>query len=137
MPTKKSKITKAEMKIYKALLIKEKISMLKGITHITSETLKKSQREASGDLSGYAYHMADMASDVYERDLLLQLASGERELLYKIDDALTRIEEGTYGFCVNCEKKISKTRLKAIPQASYCRACQEKEEKNKQVNPNQ
>ena len=137
MPTKKSKITKAEMKIYKALLIKEKISMLKGITHITNETLKKSQREASGDLSGYAYHMADMASDVYERDLLLQLASGERELLYKIDDALTRIEEGTYGFCVNCEKKISKTRLKAIPQASYCRACQEKEEKSKQVNPNQ
>ena len=112
-------------------LIKKKISLLEGINDLTNETLKKSLREASGDLSGYSYHMADMASDVYERDFLLQLASGEREILFKIDDALRRIKEGEYGFCRDCGRKIGKTRLKAIPYAACCRDCQEKEEKKR------
>ena len=113
----------------KNLLIKKRIDLLDGINHLKNETLNKSQREASGDLSGYAYHMADMASDVSERDLLLSLASGEREFLLQIDEALKRVEEGEYGFCMACEKKIAKTRLHAIPHAPHCRSCQEKEEK--------
>ncbi|MBL7157617.1 MAG: TraR/DksA C4-type zinc finger protein [Candidatus Omnitrophica bacterium] len=125
----KGKLSKKEAAVFKKSLVKEKISLLQGINHLTNETLKKSQREASGDLSGYAYHMADMASDVYERDLLLKLASGERELLFKIDEALRRIEEGKYGSCASCDKKISKTRLRAISHTIYCRECQEKEEK--------
>ena len=127
---KKTKgMSRKEAKVFKNLLIKAKTDLLRGLNHLTNETLKKSQREASGDLSGYTYHMADMASDVYERDFLLQLASGERELLLKIDEALRRIEEGEYGYCLECKKKIAKTRLKAIPQTAYCRDCQEKEEK--------
>lgn len=126
---KKNKLNKKDVKRFKDLLVKKKINLLQGITQLTNATLKKSQREASGDLSGYAYHMADMASDVYERDFLLQLASGERDLLLKIDEALRRIEDGEYGSCLNCKKNIAKTRLKAIPHTSYCRACQEKEEK--------
>ncbi|NQU95385.1 MAG: TraR/DksA C4-type zinc finger protein [Candidatus Omnitrophica bacterium] len=125
----KGKLSKKETAIFKKSLIKEKINLLQGMNHLTNETLKKSQREASGDLSGYAYHMADMASDVYERDLLLKLASGEREILFKIDEALQRIKEGKYGSCASCDKKISKTRLRAIPQTVHCRECQEKEEK--------
>ena len=130
MPNK-SKMSKKDLTAFKGLLIKEKINLLKGINRLRKESLKQSQREASGDLSGYAYHMADMASDVYERDFLLQLASGERELFFKIDEALGRIKEGSYGYCLSCKKKIAKTRLKAIPQASFCRDCQEKEEKKK------
>jgi len=127
--TKKSKLTKKELKVYKDLLIKEKVSILQGLSHITNETLKKSQREASGDLSGYSYHMADMASDVSQQDLLLKLASSERELLLSIDEALRRMDNGEYGFCLSCKKKISNTRLKAMPKASYCLACQENQEK--------
>ena len=135
MPKKKEKrnkkLNKKDLNVFKDLLIKEKADLLKNLNHLTNETLKKSQREASGDLSGYAYHMADMASDVYDRDLLLKLASGERELLLEIDDALRRIKEGEYGSCQSCSKKISNTRLKAIPRAANCRACQEKEEKKR------
>jgi len=127
--SRSGKYSKKEIKAFREQLIKEKINLLKGLNHLQNETLKKSQREASGDLSGYAYHMADMASDVYERDLLLQLASGEREFLFRIDEALKRIEEGEYGMCLGCKKKISKTRLKAIPQTPHCRSCQENEEK--------
>ncbi|MCQ9206488.1 MAG: TraR/DksA family transcriptional regulator [Omnitrophica bacterium] len=126
---KKSKYSKKDIKVFKNLLVKSKITLLHGINHLKNETLKKSQREASGDLSGYAYHMADMASDVYEKDLLLKLASGEIEFLFQVDEALKRMEEGEYGFCQECEKKISKTRLKAIPYTTHCRNCQEKEEK--------
>ena len=125
---KKAKLAKKELKVFKDLLIKEKIALLHGMNHLKNETLKKSQREASGDLSGYAYHMADMASDVSERDLSLKLAAGEREFLLQIDEALKRIEIGEYGFCVECRKKIAKTRMKAIPHAANCRSCQEKEE---------
>jgi DnaK suppressor protein len=127
--SKNGKYSKKEIKLFRDLLIREKINLLKGLNHLQNETLKKSQREASGDLSGYAYHMADMASDVYERDLLLQLASGEREFLLRIDEALKRIDEGEYGICLGCRKKISKTRLKAIPHTPHCRVCQENEEK--------
>lgn len=129
--TNRKKISKKDIKTFKALLVKEKINLLKDMNHLTNETLKKSLREASGDLSGYAYHMADMASDVYERDFLLQLAAGERELLLKIDEALKRMEEGEYGCCLACKKKIAKTRLKAVPYAAYCLSCQETEEKKK------
>lgn len=132
MPKKPiDKFSKPELREFKKMLIKAKIELFKGMTHITDSTLKKSQRDASGDLSGYTYHMADMASDVYERDFLLQLAGGERELLLKIDEALRRMQDGEYGFCTECKKKISKTRLKAIPQTSYCLDCQKKEEKTK------
>ncbi|MFH1593749.1 MAG: TraR/DksA C4-type zinc finger protein [Candidatus Omnitrophota bacterium] len=130
MPNKK-KMSKKDSKVFKDMLVKKKIELLRGLSHMTSETLKKSQREASGDLSGYTYHMADMASDVYERDFLLQLASGERELLLKIDDALRCIKDGNYGVCAECKKKITKTRLKAIPHTIHCRDCQAEEEKKK------
>lgn len=126
---KKSKYKKKELELFKNLLVKARVTLLHGINYLKNETLNKSQREASGDLSGYAYHMADMASDVYERDLLLKLASGEIEFLLQIDEALKRIHEGEYGFCQECKKKVSKTRLKAIPHATHCRNCQEKEEK--------
>ena len=128
---KKTKYSKKDIKFFKDLLVKSRITLFNGINHLKKETLKKSQRDASGDLSGYAYHMADMASDVYERDLLLKLASGEIEFLLQIDEALKRMDEGEYGFCQECKKKISKIRLKAIPHTTHCRNCQEKEEKNK------
>ena len=128
---KNNKLTKKELKVYKNLLMKERMNILKGLSHLTNETLKKSQREASGDLSGYSYHMADMASDVHQQDLLLKLASSEREFLLSIDDALRRIDDGDYGVCPDCNKKISKTRLKAMPRAQYCRVCQEEQEKKR------
>lgn len=135
MPKRKRpmKYSKKDLNFFKSLLLKNRIELLRGLNHLQNDTLKKSQREASGDLSGYAYHMADMASDVSERDLLLQLASGERDFLLRIDDALKRMEVGEYGVCPACNRKITKTRLKAIPHAINCRICQEKEEKRNKL----
>jgi DnaK suppressor protein len=125
----KKKYGKKELSEFRKLLIKRKEEIADNINHISEETLKKSQKDASGDISGYSYHMADVATDTYDREFSLGLASNERELLYELDDSIKRIDEGTYGLCEDCKSAIAKTRLKAIPHARFCLQCQEKKEK--------
>jgi len=125
----KKKLGKLELKSFRKLILKRKEEIDDGIKHISEDTLKKSQRDASGDISGYSYHMADVATDTYDREFSLGLASSERELLYELDDALKKIEEGTFGICEGCKSTIAKTRLKALPYARLCVKCQEKKEK--------
>ena len=93
----------------------------------------KSQKELSGDISGYGLHIADVATDNYERDFNLGLVSGERKILMEVNEALKRVEEKTYGKCSMCAKPIARSRLKAILYAKYCKACQEQMEKENKV----
>ncbi len=126
---KKKKFNKKSIDQYKKVLIKRKEEINDEIDHISSDTLKKSQKEASGDISGYSYHMADVATDNYDREFSLGLASNERDILYEIDAALEKIKDGSFGLCEICQKNISKTRLKAVPYAKLCIKCQETKEK--------
>src|SRR3989338_8191897 len=119
-----------QLKQFRQLLITERERCTKEIRSIVEET-KKSPREASGDLSGYTIHMADMAADTYERELSMNLVSSEQEVLYQIDDALKRIDESTYGICQQCNNPITLTRLKAVPYAAMCIACQRQQESQK------
>lgn len=123
------KIDKKTMQQFKKLLIKRKGEINDEIDHISSDTLKQSQKDASGDISGYTYHMADVATDNYDREFSLGLASSERNILYDIDLALEKIKDGTFGLCEECKKPISKVRLKAVPYAKLCIKCQEAKEK--------
>ena len=129
VPKKKS-YTKVELAKIRKRLVEQKSDALHELMSIKEESLGKSQKDASGDLSGYSFHMADMATDLYEREFLLGLAEGEREMLYALDDAIKRIDEGIYGVCDECGEPVSKRRLKAMPQAQCCIKCQEKKEKN-------
>lgn len=122
------KMTRKALKKYKELLLKEREKIGGGLNHITQDTLKTSQRDASGDLSGYSFHMADVASDNYEMEFSLGRASEEQDILYSIDEALKRIEDGTYGTCPQCGKSIPKKRLDAIPHTELCIVCQAKNE---------
>lgn len=125
----KNKLAKKELVFYKKLIARQKEEILDGIKHISEDTLKKSQKDAAGDISGYTYHMADVATDTYDREFSLGLASNERQLLYELDDALKKIEDGSFGFCEECKGSIAKNRLKAVPYARLCVKCQEKKEK--------
>lgn len=127
---KKSTYTKTELKKVRKTLIEKKADILEELIKLKGETLNKSSKEASGDLSGYTFHMADMATDLYNREFSLELAEGEREMLYALDEAIKRVDEGTYGRCDMCGERITRQRLKVMPQAKYCIKCQEKEEKN-------
>lgn len=122
------RMPKEELKKYKALLIRQRAQVGGDLSHIAQNTLNKSARDASGDLSGYSYHMADQASDDYERDFSLERATAEQKLLYFIDEAMKRIDDGTYGNCLSCGRQIAKRRLAALPHSELCIECQKKKE---------
>ena len=123
------KMTKKELMKFKELILENKEAILDQIEHISKDTLKQTQKDASGDISGYTYHMADVATDTYDREFSLGIASNERQILYEIDDALKRIEDGNYGICTDCGKLVSRKRLKAIPYTQLCLKCQQAREK--------
>ena len=125
----KKKFNKKNLIVFKKLILKRKEELLDGLKHSLEDTLKKSPRDAAGDISGYAFHMADLATDAYDREFSLDLATNERKLLYEIDEALKKIDDGDFGICEQCKSYIAKTRLKAIPYTRLCRKCQEEKEK--------
>src|SRR3989338_1155107 len=126
-------LTKEQIKQFRQLLITERVKLADEIKSIAEDT-SKSPREASGDLSAYTIHMADMAADTYERELSMNIVSSEQEILYQIDDALKRLEDGSFGVCQQCNQPILMSRLKAVPYASLCISCQRvKEQKHKRA----
>ncbi|MCK5451173.1 MAG: TraR/DksA C4-type zinc finger protein [Candidatus Omnitrophica bacterium] len=134
MPSKKSNgkkktFTEKEIGDIRKDLVNEKQKIIEEIMSIKGETLKNF-KDSSGDLSGYSFHMADMATDLYDREFLLELAEGERDILFALDEAIKRIDDGLYGNCSSCGEVIAKQRLKAMPQAENCIKCQEKAEKS-------
>ena len=124
-------MNKKELENFKKLLVKKREELVSNVKHITGETRRQSRKEASGDLSGYSLHMADMASDNFDREFLLNLASGERETLLDIEEALKRIEDKTYGKCLSCGRKIGKKRLSVVPYAKFCLKCKRRQEEEK------
>ena len=124
-------LTKEQIKQFRQLLITERAKLADEIKSIARDA-STSPREASGDLSAYTVHMADMAADTYERELSMDLVSSEQQILYQIDDALKRLDDGSYGICQQCNNPITMSRLKAVPYASLCITCQRtKEQKSK------
>ena len=129
--TSVTKMTKQQLKQFRTALLHERTKFAGEIRAIVREA-SKNPREASGDLSAYTVHLADMSADTYERELSMNIASSEQEVLYQIDEALKRLDEGTYGVCLQCSKPISMKRLKAVPYTSLCISCQRvKEQKAK------
>jgi len=104
---------------YYRQLVELREQIRQGLDLHTSETLKRSSKEDSGDLSGYSQHMADAGTDTFDRDFALSLVSSEQELLYEIEEALKRIRGGTYGVCEITGQTISPERLAAVPFTRY------------------
>ena len=123
-------IEKEELAKLKEQLDIQRAKIVNGIDHIERDTLNKSQRDSSGDLSGYSFHMADQATDNFDTEFSLDIASNEQRFLNEIDGALKRIEEGVFGICEQCEKPIALKRLKVVPYARCCIKCQQGMEKN-------
>ena len=91
----------------------------------------------TGHLQEAIADMYDLADDERERQFSILLCDRDREKLKQIDEALERIEDGTYGICEECGSKISAKRLKIMPFARYCVPCKDKIEKNAKHRINQ
>jgi DnaK suppressor protein len=106
--------------------------LLDDIEFHASDNLKRTQKDASSDLSAYSFHMADAGTDNFDREFALSMVSNEQEALYEINEAFKRIENGTFGLCEMSGKPIPKARLNAIPWARYTVECQSEMEKTQQ-----
>lgn len=123
------KFDKKKLDYYKKMLVKLKDEFVRDINNMSQSPA--SPNNDSGDVSGHVLHMADVATDMYDREFNLGLASNEREVIHKIDQALKRIEDKSFGACIECDKPIPFVRLNAIPYADTCLKCQEKLETRK------
>jgi RNA polymerase-binding protein DksA len=122
-------MNKADLEYFKGLIIKKKEELLSELGYLETSSMSSTSKDQSGDLSSYSYHMADQGSDTMEREMAFSMASREGRYLHHLDEALERIESGTYGICRSCGKEISKTRLEAVPNATQCIDCKTVEEK--------
>ncbi len=113
------------------LLLDLRKHLTEGIELHSEETLKRSSKDDSGDLSSYGQHMADAGTDTFDRDFALSLVSSEQEALTEIDAAIKRIHDGSYGTCEITQKPIAKERLLAVPFTRYSAEAQKDLEKNR------
>jgi DnaK suppressor protein len=120
---------KAEMKAYKERLLMLRARLRGDVTQMADAALKKNGLESSGNLSSMPIHMADLGSDAYEQEFTLSLMETEEGTLGAIENALERIEDGTFGVCEECGAVIPKTRINAIPYVSLCVKCASRNER--------
>ena len=111
----------------KEKLLQLRDAMVDSMAGVAQDTLRA--RAEGSEASAFGMHQADAGSDAYDRDFALSLLSQEQDALYEIDEALKRIELGTYGKCEMSGKPILHARLEAIPFARYTVECQSQLEK--------
>ena len=115
------------VKKQKENLLQLRDAMVDSMAGVAQDTLRS--RAEGSEASAFGMHQADAGSDAYDRDFALSLLSQEQDALYEIDQALKRIEMGTYGVCEMSGKHIPKARLEAIPFARFTVECQSQLEK--------
>lgn len=115
---------------FKKVLLSMKETIVHDIKNMAAVN-SADNKDKTGDVSGHSMHIADVATDMYDREFSLGLASNDRELLNRIEASLKRISDKTFGNCTVCKKSIAAARLKALPYVETCVKCQEQLESKK------
>jgi DnaK suppressor protein len=119
-------LTKAELDAYRQRLLGLMGRLSGERSYLKDEALRPEGGEASGSLSNLPLHLADLGTHQFEEDVALTLIENEEQLIEQINDALERIEQGTFGRCEVCKQEIPKERLQVVPYARRCVACARK-----------
>ena len=134
-PAAEPKATDAKLtpflKKQKEKLLALRDGMLDSMAGVAKDNLRS--RAEGSEASAFGMHQADAGSDAYDRDFALSLLSQEQDALYEIEEALKRIENGTYGICEMSGKSIPRPRLEAIPFARCTVECQAQIEKQRKA----
>ncbi len=110
---------------YRKLLLEEKQRIMNNSRNTLDNDLSISQDDLMDE--------TDLAATELNQNLVFRLRDRERQLLVKIDEALGRIEDGTFGGCEECEEPIEARRLEARPVSTLCIACKEKDERRQKI----
>ena len=130
-PADDESVIPEKFKRYYKLLIELRNHLTGQLDTHTEETLKRSSKDDSGDLSSYGQHMADSGTDTFDRDFALSLVSSEQEALSEVESAIRRIKQGTYGVCEITGKPITRERLLAVPFTRNSAEAQKELERNR------
>jgi len=115
-------MNKADLMYFKKLLLEKHKEILEELGYI-KDVSENGSEEKFGEDTTYSTHMADHGTDEQEREKKFYHASRENKFLLYIEEALERIENGTYGICVSCGKEIPRARLEAVPHTQKCVPC--------------
>ncbi|MGQ0571491.1 MAG: TraR/DksA family transcriptional regulator [Armatimonadota bacterium] len=127
-PGQKSRgLTKRELDEFRRMLDAERDRLSEELEAI-EEHLPEVEQISLDASGGYDEDLADVASDTFEREKGIAIEHSVQELLEQVEDALGRIEEGTFGICEVCKQPIHPDRLKALPYARLCINCKAREE---------
>ncbi len=113
---------KKDNEFFKNLLLDKRQEILEELGYIRDAT-ENGLEEKFGEDTTYSTHMADHGTDEQEREKTFYHAARENKFLIYIEEALERINNGTYGICVSCHKEIPKARLEAVPHTQKCVPC--------------
>ena len=108
---------------FRELLLEERQRVVAAIENIEKDH-QGSMTDETGEEAVFDNHLADTATDTYDRELDYTLEENSEHVLADIDAALKRIEDGTYGICTNRGEQIPQERLEARPWATLCIDCQ-------------
>ena len=115
----KTTYTKKELDGLRQRLLEERAELEEQLTTIEETSFSTSQSDLSGEVS-FDEENADAGTFTFERERDLSIENNVRDLMGKIDRALVRMDEGTYGICSRCGKPIEKARLRALPYVDLC-----------------
>jgi DnaK suppressor protein len=116
-------MTQDKIDAYRRRLLALMDRLARDRVQLKEEALRPTGGEASGSLSDIPLHLADLASQACEEELMLGLLESEEQLIEEINGAFARMDQGSYGRCLACRKGIPRERLQAVPYARYCVAC--------------
>ena len=115
--------TSKELEQYKDVLLQLRSRYRCDVSSMKNTAIKKEDHEGSTITSTIPLHMADIGTDTYEQEFAFSLMEAGAGRLSEIENALRRIQDGTFGVCQQCQSRITKKRLEAIPYATLCIKC--------------
>ncbi|GHV16263.1 RNA polymerase-binding transcription factor DksA [Fibrobacterales bacterium] len=130
---KSETLSKKELDKFKNLLTTKYNALLEELRYRESSSIMENQRDIGGEISSYANHPAEAATDYANLSMNLNLAERETKYLTQLEEALDRIKQGTFGVCKICKKVIPLERLEVVPTTTKCVDCKN-EEKSKEGN---
>lgn len=118
---------KNKLLYFKERLLEDKKQTLDTLDIEENNGLHSSLKDYYSELSVYDNHPADIASETFEMEMKFNLEESEKRHLKDVNDAIEKIENGTYGMCETCGKSIDIDRLEVIPYTAICAECSDKE----------
>ncbi len=124
----KRRFKRKDLKLFRQLLLQRRAQLAGTFEHFRGDALNGVSKR-DGDLSSLPSECAELGTAIFDQEIALDLLRNGADAIGRIDQAIERIDAGTFGICEECGCPIPKMRLKALPFATLCVKCREAEER--------